>query len=105
MDLQQGALAVRGKGRTSKQLLSLPEPTKAALDGWLATRGTEPGPLLTNFDRRKPGRRLSGTSLYRMVRLLGEKNGLKVRPHGLHHTAITEACKAAQARAAATPAR
>ena len=97
VDLQQGTLAVRGKGRTSKQLLSLPEPTKAALEGWLAARGTDSGPLLTNFDRRKPGRRLSGTSLYRMVRRLGQKSGLKVRPHGLRHTAITEACKAAQA--------
>ena len=32
------------------------------------------------------------------VRRLGEQVGLKVRPHGLRHTAITEACKLAQAK-------
>lgn len=32
-----------------------------------------------------------------MLRDLGRDAGLKVRPHGLRHTAITEACKAAQA--------
>jgi integrase len=31
------------------------------------------------------------------VRDLGQDAGLKVRPHGLRHAAITEACKAAQA--------
>ena len=35
--------------------------------------------------------------LYKVVRGLGERVGLKVRPHSLRHTAITEACKAAQA--------
>ena len=44
------------------------------------------------------GYRLTGTSLYRIVRRLGEQVGLKVRPHGLRHTAITEACKLAQAK-------
>ena len=64
---------------------------------WLAARGTEAGPLFTNFDRAGKGRRLTGVSLYRIVRGLGEQHGVKVRPHGLRHTAITEACKAAQA--------
>ena len=34
-------------------------------------------------------------SIYRIVRALGEKNGFKTRPHGIRHTAITEACKVA----------
>jgi integrase/recombinase XerC len=97
VDLSTSTLAVRGKGRTSKQLLTIPEPTKAALNDWLDARGTEPGPLFTNFNRAGKGHRLTGTSIYRMVRDLGRRNGFQVRPHGLRHTAITEACKSAQA--------
>jgi integrase/recombinase XerC len=54
-------------------------------------RGQEPGPLFTNFDRARKGRRLTGTSIYRLVRGLGRRAGLTVRPHGLRHAAITEA--------------
>jgi integrase/recombinase XerC len=97
LDLDAGAVAVQGKGRTQKTKLTLPEPTKAALHAWLDVRGTEAGPLFTNLDRAGKGCRLTGTSLYRIVRRLGEQVGMKVRPHGLRHTAITEACKAAQA--------
>ena len=98
LDLDTGTVAVLGKGRTQKISLTLPGPTKEAIQQWLEARGTEPGPLFTNLDRARKGCRLTGTSLYRIVRRLGEKVGLKVRPHGLRHTAITEACKLAQAK-------
>jgi integrase/recombinase XerC len=98
LDLDAGTITVMGKGRTQKTSLTLPGPTKEAIRQWLETRGTEPGPLFTNLDRAGKGCRLTGTSLYRIVRRLGEQVGLKVRPHGLRHTAITEACKLAQAK-------
>ena len=98
VDLDGGTLAVLGKGRTQKTKLTLPGPTKEAIRQWLEARGMEPGPLFTNLDRAGKGCRLTGTSLYRIVRRLGEKVGLRVRPHGLRHTAITEACKLAQAK-------
>lgn len=88
---------VIGKGKTTKQQLTLPCPTTAALEAWLQVRGDVPGPLFLNLDRAKKGSRLTGVSIYRIVRRLGEKNGFKVRPHGLRHTAITEACKIAAA--------
>jgi integrase/recombinase XerC len=97
VNLEQGTLAVQGKGKASKQILSLPDLTKIALKDWLEIRGPASGALLTNFDRARKGIRLTSGGLYRTVRKLGEKIGLKVRPHGLRHTAITEACKAAQA--------
>jgi integrase/recombinase XerC len=98
MDLTAGTVAVLGKGRRQKDILALPEPTQAALRGWLTVRGWQPGPVFTNFDRaRKGSGRLTGVSLYRIVRALGAQVGFTVRPHGLRHTAITEACKAAQA--------
>lgn len=95
LDLDAGTVAVLGKGRTQKSSLTLPGPTKEAIRQWLELRGMELGPLFINFDRARKGCRLTGTSLYRIVRSLGEQVGLRVRPHGLRHTAITEACKLA----------
>jgi len=97
VELSRKVIHVLGKGRTSKQQLTLPEPTKAALEAWLEVRGTAPGPLFCNFDRAKKGQRLTGVSIYRLVRGLGEANGFMTRPHGVRHTAITEACKVAAA--------
>ncbi len=97
VDIAQATLAVTGKGSTAKQVLSVPEATRSALQAWLDIRGQEPGPLFTNLDRASEKGRLSTVGLYKVVRGLGERVGLKVRPHGLRHTAITEACKAAQA--------
>ena len=98
LDLDAGTVAVLGKGRTQKTKLTLPAPTTETIRQWLEARGTGPGPLFINVDRAGKGCRLTGTSLYRIVRRLGEQVGLKVRPHGLRHTAITEACKLAQAK-------
>ena len=96
LDLASGTLAIQGKGRTQKTTLRLPKPTKAALSTWASVRGKKPGALFLNFDRAKKGEgRLSGTSLYRIVQKLGKAVGVKVTPHGLRHTAITEACKMA----------
>lgn len=95
VELTRNLIHVLGKGKTAKQQLTLPEPTKAALEAWLQIRGGEPGSLFPNLDRAKKGQRLTGVSIYRLVRRLGEVNGIKTRPHGVRHTAITEACKVA----------
>ena len=91
LDLKASTVAVLGKGRTARELVTLPAPTAAALRDWLEVRGEEPGPLFVNFDRAGKGRRLTGTSLYRIVRDLGLAAGVKARPHGLRHAAITAA--------------
>ena len=96
-DVEAGGLWIKGKGRGEKELLTLPEPTVSALEAWLEVRGQEPGPLFVNFDHAGKGKRLTGTSVYRIVRDLGERAGIKTRPHGLRHASITEACKLAQA--------
>jgi integrase/recombinase XerC len=98
VDLPSGTVAILGKGRSQKELLTLPEPTKNVLAEWLETRGPEPGPLFVNLDRAGKGDgRLTGNGLFKIVRGLGQRKGLKVRPHGLRHSGITAACKAAQA--------
>ena len=85
-------LAVMGKKRRSRELLTIPTPTVAALEAWLAVRGLEPGPLFTNCDRAGKGERLTGRSIARITGAAGESAGIgAVRPHGLRHAAITHA--------------
>ena len=98
VDLEEGAIQVLGKGRSEKEILSLPEPTKKALRRWIEKRGSEPGPLFISLDPvRKGSGRLDGSSVYRLVRKAGEDIGIRTRPHAIRHSAITEACKAAAA--------
>jgi len=91
LDLVTSKLAVLGKGRTGRELLTIPRPTLEALRAWIEVRGTVPGPLFTNFDRAGKGSRLTGAGIHALVRACGEAAGLKVRPHGLRHAGITEA--------------
>jgi len=94
VDLVTGTVAVLGKGRREKVLLTLPGPTRRALAAWLAVRGEGPGPLFTALAPGRKGRRLSGAGLYLIVRHLGEEVGVRVRPHMLRHSAITAALDA-----------
>jgi integrase/recombinase XerC len=92
VQLKEKVLWVSGKGRRGeRQKLTLAPKTRDALAAWLMVRGEEPGPLFVNLDNPTHKTRLSGTGLYLVVRELGQKVGLKVRPHGLRHAAITEA--------------
>jgi len=96
LDLAGSRLLVLRKGKTDRVWLTIPAPTLVALKDWLVVRGDGPGQLFVGF-RGGKGKRLSGGGLYRVVRNLGRRAGVQVRPHGLRHTAITEAVKAAQA--------
>lgn len=95
VDLERGELWVKGKGKSAKERFGLPGPTLKTLTGWLDARGSAPGPLFTNFDRASKGGRLTPSSVYRIVRGLGERVGVLARPHGIRHTAVTEAIKLA----------
>ncbi len=98
LDLAKKTIQVMGKGRTQKTELTLPAPTVAALTEWLKVRGNYSGALFVNLDRaRKGSGRMTGKSIYLLVRGLGEKIGIKTRPHGIRHSAVTEAVKKAQA--------
>src|SRR5215208_7510807 len=91
VDLPGNRILIPGRGRSPKQPVSLPEPTRAALAAWLEARGPEPGPLFVNCDRAGKGHRLTGAAVYHIVGWLGAKAGLMVRPQGLRHLAITTA--------------
>lgn len=92
LDLSGGTLAILGKGRTQKEALTIPTETKAALTVWLKVRGKIAGALFLSFyPGCKEKNRLSGDGLYKIIRGLGEMAGLRTRPHGLRHAAITQA--------------
>jgi integrase/recombinase XerC len=91
VDLPGNRISVLSRGRSWKEPVALPEPTRAALAAWLEARGSEPGPLFINFDRAGKGHRLTGTAVYHIVGWLGTKAGLSVRPQELRYLAITTA--------------
>ena len=92
LDLAEGKILVLGKGSEGRIPLTLPEPTRNAMADWIAVRGGEPGPLFPSFDRAGKGNgRMTGEAIYYLIRGLGEKVGVKTRPHGIRHLAITEA--------------
>ena len=98
LDVSEGTLKVLGKGRLEQETLRLPGPTQKALTAWIGLRGPEPGPLFLSHDRAGKGAgRLDGSSVYRLVRKVGEDIGIQTRPHAIRHSAVTEACKAAAA--------
>jgi len=93
-DRDAGALWVLGKKRHERERMTLPAPTRAALDAWLLHRTTTDAdaPLFVALDRATSGVRLTGRSVARVVGGLGTAAGLgTVRPHGLRHAAITHA--------------
>lgn len=92
LDLDAGKLAVLGKGRRARELLTVPAPTLGALRNWIAVRGDARGPLFTSFDRAGKGDgRMSGAGVFIVVRGAGRAAGLDAWPHGLRHAAITAA--------------
>lgn len=97
LDFTTGTLWILGKGEQEKRRLSLPEVTQQALKNWLTERGDWNGPLITNFDRSSKGSdRITDRGFTYLIEYLGKKIGVKLHPHKLRHTAITEACKLAQ---------
>jgi integrase/recombinase XerC len=92
VDLEGYTIAVMGKGRAEKEILTIPEETRDSLAAWIKLLGAASGPLFVNLDRGgRPGGRITGRGIYEVIRQLGARVGVKVRPHGLRHAAITEA--------------
>jgi integrase/recombinase XerC len=91
VDVKESTLAVLGKGRTTKEFITLPEPTLQALKTWIKVRPKGEGALFVGLHHRSTGKRLTDDGLYKMIRELGKKVGIKVRPHGIRHTGITVA--------------
>lgn len=96
IDLINNEILVLGKGKKSKIKMSLPIPTKMALEKWLARRSSVTPALFYSFDRSQSSSRLTRVGLYKLIRNIGLDVGIKTRPHGIRHLSITEACKLVQ---------
>ncbi len=100
VSLENRTIKVLGKGKTEKINLTLPEKTVEAVREWIEVRGHSPGPLFVNLDPVGKGDgRLSGRSVHRIVKSLGQTIGLNdLHPHSLRHSAITNALEKAKGR-------
>lgn len=94
LDLNRSTLSIIGKGRHQRQLLTLPDETREAIQEWLKVRGASPGALFVALDPSAYGKPLTADGLYSILKKLGDKIGRKVRPHGIRHAAITAALDA-----------
>lgn len=92
LDLNDGRVWIKGKGRSEKQCLEVPEAVRKAILLWLGFRGTDPGPLFMSLDhnRQNPGR-ISRTALNKILKAYGRSMGIDLAPHALRHAGITRA--------------
>ncbi len=68
--------------------LKLNQRLRQALKAWVEVRCVDPGPLFDNFDHAGKAQGLSGTSIYRIIRALGEASGIKMTPRSLRQGVI-----------------
>jgi integrase len=104
-DLARGTTWIQGKGRRERELIPLPSSVVEAIRRYLSAAGRsiapaarERGPLFQSRGTRgrSGSRRLDTRSVLRIVRTLGQKVGLRLWPHALRHTAITQAAELGQ---------
>lgn len=102
IDPAGGRIRIHGKHRAEPEWVTIPPATVRALTQWLMARGLARGPLFTRLDRFAPAVKkmsgehgpLTGEAIRQLVRDLGRRVNVQVRPHGLRHAAITEALSA-----------
>ncbi|MCP4751675.1 MAG: tyrosine-type recombinase/integrase [Proteobacteria bacterium] len=95
LSLKLGTLSITSPDGVSQRTMKLPKTTLQALKKWIEFRGREEGPLFTNFDHAGKGKRLTGTSIYRIIRKLGDDIGIRTGPQGIRNAAIAEVVKKA----------
>ncbi|MBU3914833.1 tyrosine-type recombinase/integrase, partial [bacterium] len=80
VNLEKGTICVKISCKIERTK-SLPTITKRALINWMDVSNKNTGPLFTNFDHAEKGNRLTGTSVYRIVRHLGNEIGIQTGPN------------------------
>lgn len=85
-------LTIRQAKGGANQIVKVPSRVAAVLSDFIADQGYVSGPIWRSFStNQSSGRRLSGSSIYKIVRKLGEAAGLSARvgAHTLRHTGCT----------------
>lgn len=83
--LDRNEVLIRGKGKTGLQPLTVGQGVVAALKKWLAERDLGSAYVFPGSH----GQQSSQAAIWRKVQVIGKAAGVKVRPHGLRHSAIT----------------
>ena len=80
----------RAKGGAN-QTVKVPAKVFECVETFVESQGYQSGPVWRSFSNRSLGKRLSGTSIYNIVRRLGERAGLPepIGAHTLRHTGCT----------------
>lgn len=86
VEFDKNRLMVLGKARSGREASTMTAGTALTMKNWLSVRGDQPGPLFLSLDRASAGNRLTGKSIYEIIRDYGLE-----RPHGVRHSAITDA--------------
>jgi integrase/recombinase XerC len=86
-------LWILGKGRTEKELIDLSKKSIAAIEEWLAVRGSSSAtdPMFIAVDRNSYGMPISGRSIDRNVVKKLDISTKVMSPHKVRHSAITAA--------------
>ncbi|NJN24416.1 MAG: tyrosine-type recombinase/integrase [Acaryochloridaceae cyanobacterium RL_2_7] len=92
-DPSQKRLSILGKGRDEREWVDLTSNGVIQILWWLEQRGEhqQTEPLFIALDRANYGKRLSGTSIYRIVRGYGQDAGVSevFSPHKVRHSGVT----------------
>lgn len=90
------SILVRGKGKAGLTPLTISAEAAAALEAWVAMRGDAvPDPESFVFFRQgHPDVPLSKAAIWKIISDWGNECGVKLWPHALRHSAITEALDA-----------
>jgi hypothetical protein len=70
------ALQLLREAQRQRKRRTISWAAQAALQAWLAVRGTEPGALFVNPDRAGKGSRLTGNGVYSLCAALGKRAGV-----------------------------
>jgi len=90
LDTIKKKLTVSLPSDANKTIKSFSKVTLQALTHWIKYRGEFEGPLFINFDHANKGKRLTGTSIYRIIRKLSEECGLATGPEEIRNGVISE---------------
>ncbi|MFM7190028.1 MAG: tyrosine-type recombinase/integrase [Microcystaceae cyanobacterium] len=95
---RESKLLIKGKGKLTKEAITLSSKAVGLIDQWLGMIGDRPGdsPLFCTVDRATFGHRLSGNAIYNIVRDTAKAAGIEkvMSPHRVRHSAITAALDA-----------
>lgn len=87
-------IEILGKGQNQPLVMGMSERVVEGVHGWIMHRGNHDGPLFTNMSRaHDPTKRISDTGIGKIIKTIGLAVGVTTSPHGLRHTAITDAVR------------